>query len=465
MFTTMLKIVDTYIGKITDGTLRTTQDLYAADHDRLRPLCSETRTGYLQINNTDLLSHTLDDYRRIVSDDALWDQFVATKLDCYFSERVDLSPLGDMLAPKPDPDADPTMPPEKDPRPMSPESLIRLSLGRIESQFPGGLGQDYGDEDLRDLISAKGMVMYHNYRHLHAARRQHITKLYRYGVVVAGLALAWLALATMLPYNPLHLPRLHLDNWRQTLASPVVVGLPVAVIAFHLMSILTRRRHRALGDQFNAATRLSSATVGKCAIVRQDAMIFAAHAMFEMANSGKEDYWAQGRLKRWTEVNAKWCELIFWLNGRVAGNANYVFIRSKLIGMSLQGLHAQARFDSLKTTTAYLGLLALILVAALPLAVHNPVEFAITAVFSAYMAWQILRLHGLIDARDVPDAVAEVLHSDSLQTMKSPREARLHEEVARFMKREKLKQLYAERTRLNSGVINDVVGSDLVGVT
>ena len=425
MFKTSLKIIDTYIDKITDGTLRTTQDFCDSDRDRLGYLCTETKAGYMQVRNTDLITHGIDDFKAIVANDERWEPFVHSKLDSYFGERLDLSPR----------DVTPD---------MTPETLIRVSLGRIETQFPGGLGEDYGDQDVRDLIAAKGLVLYHNYRHLNTARRGHIAKLYRYATAVAGMAAVYLA-ATAFFKMPMPVP-------------PLLAVLPVAVIAFHLMSILTRRRHRVLADQFNAATRQSCATVSKCAIIRQDNMIFASHAMFEIANSGKEDYWAQGRLKRWTEVNEKWCELIFWLNGRVTANANFAFIRSKLIGMTLEGLQAEARFESLKLTAVWLTALAVTSVAGLTLGLHAPLDAAMLLVFAAYMGWQMLRLHGLIKADDSPDAVEEVLHSDSLQKMKGQREAKLHEEVARFMKREKLKQLYAERTRLNSGVMNDVVG-------
>lgn len=430
MFKTSLKIVDTYIDKITDGTLRTTQDFCNSDRDRLMYLCTETKTGYLQIRNTDLFTHGIDDFKAIVSNDDQWEPFVHSKLDSYFGEQLDLSPQNSAAG-----DATPD---------MTPETLIRLSLGRIETQFPGGLGQDYGDQDVRDLIAAKGLVLYHNYKHLHAARRGHIAKLYRYTAIVAAVAAAWL-IATAV--------------WPVALPVPaLVVLLPVAVIAFHLMSILTRRRHRVLADQFNAATRQSCAVVSKCAIIRQDNMIFASHAMFEIANSGKEDYWAQGRLKRWTEVNEKWCELIFWLNGRVTANANFAFIRSKLIGMTLEGLQAEAQFESLKLTALWLAALIAAGLVGLGFGLHAPLDTATLVVFTGYMAWQTLRLHNLIKADEVADAVEEVLHSDSLQKMKGHREAKLHEEVARFMKREKLKQLYAERTRLNSGVMNDVVG-------
>ena len=425
MIKTSLKILDTYIDKITDGTLRTTQDFCDSDRDRLTYLCTETKTGYLQIRNTDLFTHGIDDYKAIVSSDEQWEPFVHSKLDSYFGEQLDLSPR----------DVTPD---------MTPETLIRLSLGRIETQFPGGLGSDYGDQDVRDLIAAKGLVLYHNYKHLNAARRGHIAKLYHYTAAVAAVAAIYLVVTAFVSVS--------------SPVPPLVVLLPLAVIAFHLMSILTRRRHRVLADQFNAATRQSCATVSKCAIIRQDNMIFASHAMFEIANSGKEDYWAQGRLKRWTEVNEKWCELIFWLNGRVTANANFAFIRSKLIGMTLEGLQAEARFESLKLTLVWLAALIAMTTIALPFSLKAPMDAAMLMVFTGYMTWQSLRLHELIKAEDIPDAVEEVLHSDSLLKMKGHREAKLHEEVARFMKREKLKQLYAERTRLNSGVMNDVVG-------
>jgi len=416
MFSDATTIIATYFDRLTDGTLRTAADFCASDRERLEPLCTQTRTGYLQIRNTDLPTHGIDEYRAIVTDDARWAPFVQAKLEPYFTEHLDLTADGG----------------------ATPEALIRLDLGRIEGQFPGGLGLDYGDQDVRDLIAAKGLVMYHDYHHLTASRRLHIAKLYRYAAAVAVLAVLWLAAAGMFHVHA---------------ALPVLaIVLPLAVLAFHLMSILTRRRHRMYGDQFNAAVRQSAATVSKCAIIRQDALIFASHAMFEIANSGKEDYWAQGRLKAWTEVNEKWFELIFWLNGRVAANASFAFIRSKLIGLSLQGLRAEAQFEALVLTTRWLALLAVPAAASLLWLVTAPADVAAVYGYIGWMSWQFVRLHGLIDASDTPEAITEVLAGDSLRRMKGHPDARLHEEVARFMKREKLKQLYAERTRLNSGV-------------
>lgn len=416
MFKDATSIITTYVDRLTDGTLRTAADFRVSDQARLDYLCTTTRTGYLQIKNTDLLTHGIDEYRAIVTDDARWEPFLHAKLEPYFTERLDLTPLNA----------------------GTPEALIRLDLGRIETQFPGGMGADYGDQDVRDLIAAKGLVLYHDYTHLTSARRGHIAKLYRYGAAVAALAVLWLVVAGLFHINS---------------AVPVLlVALPLAVAAFHLMSILTRRRHRALGDQFNAAVRQSAATVSKCAIIRQDALIFASRAMFEIANSGKEDYWAQGRLKAWTEVNEKWFELIFWLNGRVAANASFAFIRSKLIGMTLEGLRAEARFEALAMTARWLAALVAPAAASLLWLVHAPADVMALYVYTGWMTWQYVRLHRLIDARDTPEAVTEVLSGDSLCRMKGHPDARLHEEVARFMKREKLKQLYAERTRLNSGV-------------
>jgi hypothetical protein len=445
-----MAIADTlhgYIDKITDGTLRTTRDICEAERERLSYLYSETRTGFLQIGNTDLINKTVDDYRPIVLDDAQWVQFHQDRLAPYFAEAIDLSPRGTLNA---------ALPADSH---MTPETLIRLSLGRIESQFPGGLADGmtsdiFGDQDVRDLISAKGLVIYANHNHLHQSRRGNIAKLYRHALVTAGCALIWTAGITLLGD-----PLAGFGLWA---LMPVPAFLVMSVIAFHTRSIFIRRRHRALADQFNAATRLSCATVSKCAILRQDHLIHACRAMLEITNSGKEDYWAEGRLRRWAEVNEKWCELIFWFNGRIAANANFAFIRAKLIGMTLEGLAAQARLLALKLTAGTLAALIMMTAAAYLLLAAGLWQRALPAaalsllIGLGYLIWQTLRLHTLLRPLEDPEAVAEILHTDSLQRMKSDKDARLHEDVARFMKREKLKQLYAERTRLNSGVGQDI---------
>ncbi|MFT4076316.1 MAG: hypothetical protein QM647_12390 [Asticcacaulis sp.] len=437
-----MAIADTlhgYIDKITDGTLRTTHDLCAADRERLGYLCNETRTGFLQIANTDLPDKTIDDYKPIVMDDGQWEAFRQARLDPFFAETIDLSPGS---------------------RQMTPETLIRLSLGRIESQFPGGLETAadaiaaFGDQDVRDLIAAKGLVVYANHIHLHRSRRDNIRKLYRHALVTAAGLLAWTLVITLLG-DPLAACGL----WA---LAPVPAVLVLSVAAFHIRSVLIRRRHNALADQFNAATRLSCATVSKCAILRQDHLIHACHAMLELTNSGKEDYWAEGRLRRWTEVNAKWCELIFWLNGRIAANAAFAFLRAKMIGMTLEGLTAQARFLALKMTAGALAALGLMALAGLGLLFVSlwqnilPIPALGLLMGCVYLGWQTLRLHALLRPGEPPQAVNEILHGDSLQRMKSDKDARLHEDMARFMKREKLKQLYAERTRLYSGVTQDL---------
>ena len=54
MFGQPFKIIDTYIEKFCDGTLQTTEHLCASDRERLLPLCSVNKTGFLQIRNADL---------------------------------------------------------------------------------------------------------------------------------------------------------------------------------------------------------------------------------------------------------------------------------------------------------------------------------------------------------------------------------------------------------------------------
>ncbi len=433
----MIRVLKTYLDKITDGTLRTTRDICEADRTRLAYLYTTTRTGFLQIRNTDLINKTIDDYKAVVLNDPHWEHFHHDKLDCYFGEQIDLTPCGTLNA-------------DMKTGSMTPEALICLSLGRIEKQFPGGLmtggeDADFGDQDVRDLISAKGLVFYANHQHLYQARRDNVAKLYRHAAGTGAIALAALVPVAIFA-NPL-------GGYGVAITPALLLA---SVIAFHVRSIFTRRRHRALADQFNAAIRLSCATVSKCAILRQDSLINACHVMFEITNNGKEDYWVEGRLRRWTEVNEKWCELIFWLNGRINANANYAFIRSKLIGMTLEGLVAQAQFRALLLTAGWLSVLGLLTAASLIAVCLGQWPAAAFIPYAAYMWWQMLRLHVLIRADDTPDAVAEILNTDSLNTMKGHKEAKLHEEVAHFMKREKLKQLYAERTRLNSGVAQDV---------
>lgn len=436
---TSADIVRTYISKITDGTLRTTQNICADDRTHLDYLYTQTRTGFLQIRSTDLVNKSVEDYRQIVLDDAHWTRFHEEKLDRYFAEAVDLSPRDASGA-------------------LTPESLIRLSLGRLERQFPGGLANEsddgqFGDQDVRDLIAAKGLVVHANHEWLSRARRENVTKLYRHAVISSALTLLWLFWLLIFG-NPLAA-----TAWLAPMATTLALCFSVAV--FHARSVFIRRRHRALADQFNAATRLSCATVAKCAILRQDHLIHTCHAMFEITNNGKEDYWAEGRLRRWTEVNEKWCELIFWLNGRIAANASFAFLRTKLIGMSLEGLVAQARFAALTLTiiwSAGLGVIACAAVTVIAIGIGRwqvVGNGAILLVYLGYMVWQVLRLHRLIRGDDTQEGIEELMTTDSLQKMKGYADARLHAEVAHFMKREKLKQLYAERTRLNSGVIQD----------
>jgi hypothetical protein len=130
--------------------------------------------------------------------------------------------------------------------------------------------------------------------------------------------------------------------------------------------------------------------------------------------------------------------------------------------MTLEGLAAAARFEALKLTAGTLAWLVIMAaVGALLVAValwQNtlPASALSLLIGLGYLIWQTLRLHALLRPLEEPEAVAEILHTDSLQRMKSDKDARLHEDVARFMKREKLKQLYAERTRLNSGVAQDI---------
>ena len=448
MLSTMT-VLNAYFDKITDGTLRIAHDLYDADRLRLDHLCTTTRTGFLQIKNTDLATRSAEDLKAIVADDAHWEHFHHARLDPCFAEDVDLSPTGTLNAGfRTDH--------------MTPEIVIRLALGRIETRFPGGAKNedgsedDLGDQDLRDLISAKNLVIHANHQWLHTQRRENVEKLYRHAVVFAAVAVAWIATTTLWG-NPLSG-----HSWPVIATLPAAGLMIMAVAAFHVRSVFIRRRHRALADQFNAATRLSCATVAKCAILRQDNLIHAGHVIFELTNSGKEDYWAEGRLKRWAEVNEKWCELLFWLNGRLSANADFAFLRAKLIGMTLEGLAAKARFEALRLSLVWLIALAALTGIDLALVVTGlmsqslPVEALAFLAYAGWMAFQMLRLHGLIRGFDAPEAIGEILTSDSLQRMKGYRDGQLHAEMAHFMKREKLKQLYAERTRVHSGVTQDL---------
>ncbi len=472
MLTYSTNVLRSYIRQHLDGTLWSLKKLDEEGH-RLQSLYGTQASGFLQIIPKDTITRTVHDYKALVHDQAQWDAFEPLRLDPCFRRVPDFHPFEKpgthlSLEHANDETVHATADTWFEEAAISPDTIIRLSLSKIEHRFPSAEDDLPGDGDIRGLISAQTHVFQFNYRHLNQRRLTNVRGFMRTAQVIQALWTVWFLehCAGNEGFRPLH-AGLAVLGINPEGANPIltVLGNPVAfavITATIYVTLLTTADyfHGLQRQRFAAFTRASSATVSKSVTTRQDNLVYLTRAMLEEIDRGKEEAWDQNKLKAWAGETQKWAKLVFWCDQRIEANEEHLRINMKLVGLAYVGIRAEARFKALQLIAGHL-LLAVLLGAGIWYLGQNMLGWhvranaggnfplgagcyaAVTTGFIALLVW----LHSLIRAIDPPQSVNDMVQWASTTYMKGYRDSALYREVAEFITRDKRRLLHEEEKR------------------
>ncbi len=474
MLTYSTNVIRSYIRQHLDGTLWSLKRLDAEGAD-YAPLYHVQDSGFLQIIPKDTRTRTLHDYKALVHDEALWERFEPLKLDPCFKHEPDYHPFEkpeDHLIGVPANDHAVAGDTWFEESAISPDAIVRLSLGKIEHRFPPDPRDENldlpGDNDIRGLISAQTHIFQFNYRHLNRRRLSNVRGFMRAAQVVQALWTLWFLehCAGGHGFRPLH-AALAVLGINPDGANPMlsVLGNPIAfavvTIATYIALFSTADYFHGLQRQrFAAFTRSSSATVSKSVTTRQDNLVYLTRAMLEEIDRGKEEAWDQNRLKAWAGETQKWAKLVFWCDQRIEANEEHLRIHMKLVGLAYVGLRSEARFQALLLIAGHLALAAVIAGGTWWTGTHvlgwsprDGVDAGFLTGAACYGACTlafialVVRLHSLIRAIDPPQSVNDMVQWASTRYMKGYRDSALYREVAEFITRDKRRLLHEEEKR------------------
>ena len=472
MLTYSIKVLRSYIRKYSDGTLWSLRRL-EAEGAVYKDLYQLQAARFLEITPKDTRTRTVADFKAMMHDPEQWDRLETRKLAPCFEHVPDFHPFeqpgthletshveGALIRPVNDNGFG-----EDD---ISPDTLIRLSLSKIEHRFPSGDDDLPGDGDIRALIAAQTQVFTYNYRHLNRRRLSNVRAFMRAAQVVQALWTLWFLEDCVKPedFRPLHAGLDYL-GFNPEGANPLVslLGNPIAFVALtaliYVAMLATAGYFHALQRQrFAAFMRSSSATVSKSVTTRQDNLVYLTRAMMEEMDRGKEEAWDRNRLKAWATETQRWAKLVFWCDQRIEANEEHLRIHMKLVGLAYAGLRSEARFQALMLIAGH-GLLGLLTALAgwtigfdafgWHLRDAADTDFLVDAgcYGLATLAFLTLltRLHSLVRAIDPPQAVNDLIQWASTRYMKGWRDSALYREVAEFITRDKRRLLHEEEKR------------------
>ncbi len=482
-----LQVLQNYWKKIQDGTLWTLDRLKQTGRARDALYRSE-ESDFLHILPKVTRTKSLDDYNRLVADDAQWQVFEATRLDPCFLYDVNFHPFETPVQESEAHAADPTDSPDgANPAndndgahltetSMSPAQIIELSLAKIEHRFPGGddetqdAGQ-FGDKDVRDLIATQTFVFQSNYENLTRRRRGNVQLWMR---LALGLMTVWtwwtlegLIAGSGGGVRPLHglmhgmLAYAGIDLSQSRILVRVILSpwlfLGMTLGAFAGALAWAKHIHGLQRLRFVGSTRASSATVAKSVTSRLDNILYVARALIEEIDRGKDTAWDEGTLKPWATATQKLVKLVFWCDQRIYGIEDYLRMHMKLVGLCNDGIREDAKFRALLLIyrhAAFAGVLpvACAWIGGILLGWHigavgdwqSVICFVIAA---AAFFTLLLRLHSLIKGQEAPESVYNLISYAATKTMKGYRDSRLYAEMAAFITREKRRLLREEEKR------------------
>ena len=475
MLSYSINVIRSYIRKFSDGTLYSLKRLQD-DGEAHADLYRVQDARFLQITPMDIRTRTVHDYKALVHDPAQWERLETERLDPCFNHVPDFHPFEkpeDHLAAAHVPEG--AVVAEDDwfeKGSISPDAIVRLSLGKIEHRFPSrdnGDGPELpGDGDIRAMISAQTYVFAYNYRHLNRRRLSNVRGFMRAAQGVQALWTLWFLedCTDGAGLRPLH-TALSFLGANPDGANPIlsVLGNPIAFAVVTGMTyiglFLTADYFHALQRQrFAAFTRSSSATVSKSVTSRQDNLVYLTRAMLEEIDRGKEEAWDGNRLKAWAGETQKWAKLVFWCDQRIEANEEHLRIHMKLTGLAYTGLRSEARFQALALLAGHLVLGGFVAEAVWWSGTHlmgwqargtTTDGFIIaTACYAAAIlafAALVFRLHSLVRAIDPPQSVNDMIQWASTRYMKGYRDSALYREVAEFITRDKRRLLHEEEKR------------------
>lgn len=441
--------IRTLIHHYVSGTPQVANNYYGTIRDNQRYLYTAPDAfGFVGLAVTDLDTFGISDFRPIVRDGQSWRHIVTHHLDPFFNFTLNTEATADNALAVRLREAGCGEDCEFAAA-NTPESFIRLTLLGLEIQFPGGLGADLGDQDYRNLITARGQLFFHNRRRLNDIHYQ-----------ATGRGLGWvvaLSVAVMVPMllllvaaSPLwdrltSIPRQEVEDAALVIFGILILfGLPLLVF---VCNDIRHELEKARG-RFAHVTEAASAAIFRCAQRRQEGLSRTAEAIIAELSLAKGSDWG-GRARRWAAESSRWTELLLWFQGRIAANHAFFLSSAMLNQMIEPTLRGKAQVEA---ATGSAGLLAAYVLAT---AAGGAAMVARWVLYGAGcwadagwlgMACGLFAVGRWLVHRRVaylePETVYEVLQSQAFAGLKGPAEAQIPAKLARMMRQDRNRQLY-----------------------
>ncbi len=404
----------------------------------------------------ELLTYGIDTYRHIVEDDDSWTQLSETRLAAYFTYQPTADIHNDVrLLEK--------LREEECPESIltynTPETYVRVSLARIELQFPGGLEGDIGDEDYRHVVLSRDLCFHHNLQALYIGREKQTIVSYR--TASAVIAAATIVLAFLTTGNSFlgrislsDLPLKHIATWSEVFRTPMFAVAVVSIIALTFCLLRLLHVFEVTADRFGAATKPVSMTAAQYAHERQSALIALADSLINDLNEGKEEAVMRGRSLEWAEQGQRLSELLDWVAARIEHNHAFACQSSSLLGMVTPSLSTQSRSRVEGSYFVYMTITGSALVAGFGLTVMSAMSEAGLTWSQAW--WGVIALATLgfnfvtkrKQSRALPaNMLDDALHSEGFGQLPGPADAQITKKRAILARHDRFRRLYAD-TRL-----------------
>ncbi len=451
--------ISTLLRHHISGTPQVANNYYGTIKDSQRYLYKTPDDfGYLSLAVTDIDTFGITDLRPSVRDGEAWQHIVTSHLDPYFNFNLNTEATeGNLLAEKLrqagcEGDCEFA-------RADTPESFIRLTLATIEIKFPGGLGGDLGDQDFRNLISARGQILYYNYRRLNDIHEEEVGTGIRwvvgFAIVAAGLMVArTLADAIIDPRLPLH-------NWLPQLAGMSRDGIEqsglggliaIAVLAIPILgyvgNTLVHHLQKAHG-RFVHATEAANATIFRCAQRRQDSLSRTADAIIAELSLGRGSRSGE-KSRLWANESSRWTELLLWFQGRISGNHAFFLASAMMNQMVEPTIRSKAQTDAATrsaggiTVFGLAGLVGAIAILVRIFACHATwswvdIAFVVLMIVLGFAGrWMLHRRVAYLE----PETIYEIMQSHAFAGLKGASEAQIPAKLARLIRQDRNRQLY-----------------------
>lgn len=423
--------------------LRTLRSDKISEKDKYTEYIQKSELGYIQVKLNPFVTRDVDFYKAIIASDTGWRDF-ETRTAAYFDDEVHPPPPQPPGGPPPESEARLKQPPSAAPPPISPPPTAQpfhlLQKARIERRFSSGTAQDIGERDLVDALSSLRYAFTHNFKRMTLSRRTSAAKA---AMTILAIQAAFSGFMAVMAAQA---------NSLLTTPSPTLWTLPGSALAAAALFEAARRWGRFMirrrSQECETATAVSGAVVGRELGLRLRDLAATLSLALHSIDRAKLELLDQGRLNDWPTVSRRWTRLVFWLDARIEHIELYVELQAWRTQAMHSGLVWIGTILSSALKWAGIGGAVLLSAAGVAIILQRGGDAAwplamLTAALGAGAAWAVVDLARA--SRDMP-APDVGLIDRALTLNRDPRRqrARLHEQFAEHLFREKKHHLYEE---------------------